>query len=307
LSSQNADGSGRRVLASGHASSLAPDGSQVAVLDYDQGPVQPTNFRIKLVASSGGRPSHVLNVDCGAAWSRGVAWSPDSRQLACVDSDRTADGVGRLLLIDAATAASTTLTQGFIDGDVSFSPDGTQLAYVQRTGPNSIGGNLKRIDIATRAIATVRNGTFVAPLWGPTAIAVSTVSSRRPNAGLGLNVAVVQPGGGGFRQLTHVRRHFLLAGLVPVAWSADGTRLLGGLGGQDAWLAYAIDPIRGGSRRIGKWFAPSALSRDGRYVIGDTTAGQDFGPRGANVVRVPWGGGKARVLLHNAMAPSFNG
>jgi hypothetical protein len=73
-------------------------------------------------------------------------------------------------------------------------------------------------------------------------------------------------------------------------------------------LAYAIDPVRGGQRRIKPCVTPSALTNDGRFVIGDSSCGEDFGPeRGVNVLRVPWGSGKTRVLIRNAVAPSFAG
>jgi hypothetical protein len=54
---------------------------------------------------------------------------------------------------------------------------------------------------------------------------------------------------------------------------------------------------------------PAAISRDGNFVIGDTTAGGDFGPKGANVVRAPWtpGAAGAQILLRDAKGPSYSG
>jgi hypothetical protein len=104
-----------------------------------------------------------------------------------------------------------------------------------------------------------------------------------------LNVALIQPDGTGFRQIR---------------------RLLGGVVGQDAWTAresYAIDPVRGGFRLIAHRVMPSALSRDGRYVIGQTGDPECCGYKYSNVVRVPWAGGKKRVLLRHAMLASFSG
>lgn len=295
------DGGGRRVLGSGDDSFVSPDGSRVAVVDYDfSGPIEQAakNSRLELFTSAGGPPRHVIRSTC-----RHIYWSPNSERLACAEVDFTdINQPGRLLLIDAASAASTTLARGYFDPQVSFSPDSTRLAYVRLARPFALQtGRLNLIDLGSRAITTIRTGA-TAPVWGTRAIAFGTV---KPS----LNVAVVQPDGSGFRRLTDFHpASFLQGGLVPIAWSADGTRLLGGQGGQDTWRAYAIDPIRGGARRIEPSVTPSALSRDGRFVIGDSTGGEDFGPDRADVVRVPWApGGKARVLLRNAIAPSFSG
>jgi hypothetical protein len=209
-------------------------------------------------------------------------------------------------VIDAASAAVTTLARGHIDGQVSFSPDSSRLAYTEDARESSNrGGALKVVDLATRATTTLRRRAAT-PVWGPRAIAFSTVKPRARYQ-RALNVARIRPDGTGFRRLTRFRPNFLQAGLSPVAWSANGRRLLAALTGQDTFVAYAVNPKRGGARRIHPFVTPSALSRDGRFVIGGDNT-EAFGDAGvSNVVRVPWAGGKARVLLRRAASPSFNG
>ncbi len=295
------DGGGRRVLADGWESFVSPDGARVAVTDFDQTSVGPTNHTLKLLASAGGAPAHVLAIEC-----LGVHWSPDSTKLACVDRQIATGAAGRLLVIDAASGAVTTLATGYFDSRVSFSPDSARLAYVQYTGTaTNRGGALKTVDLATLATATLQQGA-AAPAWGPRAIAFSTVKPGGPY-GIRLNVAVVKPNGTGFRRLTRFRAKFLQSGLSPVAWSANGRRLLAALGGQDTWRAYAVNPKRGGARLIRAFVTPAALSRDGRFVIGGDNTEDTFDPSRSNIVRVPWTGGKARVLLHRAGSPSFSG
>jgi hypothetical protein len=164
------------------------------------------------------------------------------------------------------------------------------------------------IDLATRAAATVRTGRIAAPVWGADAIAFGAM--RRTGKHSTYDVAVVQPDGSGFRQVAHFRPTADLFGPTPAAWSADGKRLLAGMEGLDAWVAresYAVDPARGTVRLIAHSVSPAALSRDGRYVIGQTGDAETTGLAGSNVVRVPWGGGAKKILLRQAVEPSFNG
>ena len=262
----NPNGSGSRILTTGWFSFVSPDGSRVAVIDSNVN--WYTNPRIELYASSGGAPIRVIDVDCIRLF-----WSPDSSKFACEELSATAKPA-RLLLIDVASAAIKVLATGFFDGQLSFSPDSTQLAFVQypkQAQYFNSRGKLRLIDLATRAITTVRAAGAASPVWGPTAIAFSTVKPRGQK--FTFDVAVVQPDGSRFRRLTRFQPTTELYGLHPTAWSVDGRRLLGGGIGRDEYtyrFLYAIDPIRGGSRLIAESVSPTALSRDGRYAIGQT-------------------------------------
>jgi hypothetical protein len=273
------------------------------VIDYDVINNRLQNWRLELFPSAGGPATHVISVSCPQ-----VYWSPDSTKLACVSYRGKP---GSLIVIDAVTAATTTLAMGIFDSQVSFSPDSTQLVYVQSTVRHyNTNGKLKVIDLATRAITTIRARGAASPAWGPTAIAFSTVTSRGARR-FTFNAALIQPDGSGFRQLTRFHSTTELYGLLPRAWSADGKRLLGGLAGLDAWTyreSYAIDPVHGGSRLVAHALSPAAFSGDGQYVIGQTGDAETTGLAGSNVVRVPWArGGRKRILLRHAVEPSFNG
>jgi hypothetical protein len=295
----NADGSGRRILADGEWSTISPDGARVAVTDWDEVNHAFVHPRFSVYASSGGAPSFTLATDC-----LGVVWSPDSKKLACSESSTPS----RLVVIDAATGSTTTIATGYFD-QASFSPDSTRLVYVRRATAQTarIAGALTVVDLATRSARVLREGA-ARPVWGSHAIAFSTVASR-PHYDV-LNVALIQPDGSGFRQLTQIRPRTYLFALYPVAWSSDGTRLLGGIHGLDAWTereAYAIDPANGRFRLIAHSVMPTAISHDGRFVVGQTGDPECCGFKYSNIVRVAWGGGKKHVLLTHAMAASFNG
>ena len=153
------DGSGRRILGTGGYSQVSPDGTKVAVVDWDVVNFQARNWRLELFSSVGGAPIHVIAIQCAPHY-----WSPDSTKLACVES-KDAGGPVRLLIIDVASAGMTTLATGFFDGQVSFSPDSTELAYVKRARNTSRMGTLNVINLATRAIRTIRPSRAAAPAW----------------------------------------------------------------------------------------------------------------------------------------------
>lgn len=287
------NGSHQRSLGSGAWSSVSPDDSRVAVVDVGNYGLPP---KLRLVPTSGRGPSLTI---AGAGVSR-VVWSPDSSKLLGEDYEGH-----RLLLIDAASGAITPLATGSFDGE-SFSPDSTKVAYVVRSSETHLGGPLRVLDLATGATTTLR-GDAARPVWGAAGIAFSTVrQGRRFDV---LNVALINPDGSGFRQLTRVKVRRTFFGLYPTAMSADGTRLVSGVNGSDGeWLnTWGVDLVHGGARLIARQVLATGFSKDGRYVIGQTGDIECCGFRYTNIVRVPWSGGGQRVLLRHAMSASFNG
>jgi hypothetical protein len=140
------------------------------------------------------------------------------------------------------------------------------------------------------------------------AIAFATLRTQGQHSSA--NLAVIQPNGTGFRQLTSGPQPgpAPIFGYEPVAWSASGSQLLAFYGGGQIATAIAVDTIHGGTRLISGAVWPRALSRDGSYVVGETpVATSDGFVARTNVLRVPWAGGNARVLLRKAMTPSFTG
>ena len=291
------DGSNPRVLGPGIRSAVSPDGSLVAVTDLGEGVASLALYRI-----DGERLWDLRHTELAV-----VEWSPDSKQLVGAETEAR-----RLVLIDVETGEVTPIggATGQITGE-SFSPDSTELAYTTRTSERTPGGRLRVVDLATGATRTLRAGAED-PVWGTAGIAFSTISrAKRQIHSIGnsvWNVARINPDGSAYRQLTQVKPDERFFGLTPVGWSRDGTRIASGVMGADGeWLnTWVVDAVHGGAKLLAGRVEATAVSSDGRYVIGQTGDPECCGFRYTDIVRLPWTPtrGKPHVLVHHAMLAS---
>lgn len=172
--------------------------------------------------------------------------------------------------------------------DVSFSPDGGEVAFTTGAGGiavHALGGG------PTRRLA---GGT--GPVWGPQAIAFHR------GAGLRGDVWTVRPGSEPIR-LT--RTH---AGVFPVAWSADGTRLLAANPAMHNGRLWAVDAPSGNARPLTDWRGDlygQGISYDGRTVLAAIGCGGMIGPAGV-VETIPFAGGKPTVVVKGPCRASWN-
>jgi hypothetical protein len=183
-----------------------------------------------------------------------AAWSPDSRTIAATRYDR--DGHGQLLAIDVGTGATRVLASpaGTL-GSVSFSPGGETLVYA--AAGRSSGSDLYTVPVAgggpTQLTHDHRSDN---PLWGPRAIAFTRLRSvgRGAQRTVRSRIWLLQPGGAP-RPLTAEHA----GGITPIAWSANGHRLLGELSGGTAATAFqyavTVSALTGAVQAVGK---PSA-------------------------------------------------
>jgi hypothetical protein len=299
----NDDGSApKRIARGGLNPRIAPDGANV-VFQTIYGP-PGSRPQLVMVPAAGG-PRKVL---LDPAWRGDTqAWSPDSRYFAAVTGPES--GTQRLVLIDVRDGSSRTLARGQFYG-VSFSPTGGALVYARA----------RRDDYPPRSslwLAPVGGGTpmritsghpDIYPLWGPHSIVFTR--QRKPTRKFDSwkqDLFLIAPGDSQPRRLTHQRPPFLLAGLTPVDWSVDGAHLLGQFGGQDTVFAQTVDPVTGRARTVGREeesIIGTALSRDGSTVLATRGA---FEPTSqTEVISVPYGGGRARVLARHAWSPDWN-
>lgn len=143
-------------------------------------------------------------------------------------------------------------------------------------------------------------------MWGPASIAIARERrARRHDDGPKQDIYTLLPDGTGLHRVTRTNVPFLLNGLQPTDWSADGKRLLAEFGGQDTSYAETVNPANGRVRKVGRLrdgVIGYRLSKDGRTILAATGG---FEGTNHNVVTYPYHGGAATVLVHHATDPDW--
>jgi Tol biopolymer transport system component len=292
------DGSARVKLAAGELPKISPDATTVAYETPYLGTTRPT---LRVIPAAGGTSRLLLK----PVWFS-FGFSPDSRTLAAV----TGKEVGRksLVLIDVATGSVRKVDRGQISG-FSFSPDSARLVYARAPKdaypPHS---DLFTVPVAGGApTALTTNHRSVDPVWGAPGIAF--VKMRKPTRkgdAYKQDIYLCDGATGVVRRVTTTKVPFLLSGLDPVSWSADGTRLLAEFGGQDTSYAETVDPATGKVKRVGRFsdgIVGYDVSADGSTILA-TTGGYDPGDQ-HDVVTIPYTGGNPTILVRDAFSPDW--
>lgn len=292
------DGSNPRRLASGTAPHVSPDGLQVAFAAGREA------SEVRVVPAAGGAAKTVVT---GVRDPASVSWAPDGSHLAVVTGPEV--GGQELTIVDLATGAAAAVARGYIYG-ASFSPDGKRVVLgLAKSSRYPVRSDLFVVPVTGgRRMRLTSEGRSLEPVWGPrTIVFVRERRPRRRNDAWKNELYTVAPGGRPPQRLTRTTVPFLLSGLQPLAWSADGTRLLAEYGGQDTSDAWTVDPATGRARDLDGRFdgvVGFGLSRDGSTVLA-ATGGFEPGP-GHDVVAVPYGGGGTTVLARKAALPSWS-
>jgi hypothetical protein len=308
------NGKGARKLVAGSNPHISPDGQIVALLHQGEGPkAQP---ELILAPADGSAPPSRL-VD-GWRHPSVFAWSPDSKSVAAVLGPEL--GRQRLVLIDTVTGAQRTIARGFFSG-VSFAPGGGALVYGRAASESfpsrsdvyrydvRLPGmpNAQAPQLTQRLTADRRSGY---PLWSPNGgiVFVRQLGAKRRRYGPKNELFTMNLAGERVRQLTHSKVGQLAQGLFPTAWSANGRRLLAQFEGQDLSYAVTVNGRTGAQRPLvevaEQGAVGTAVSADGKFVLA-WIGGFEPSPR-HNVVRIPWGGGRQRILARNAFEPDWS-
>ncbi len=305
-----ANGSVPKLLGLGQQPLLAPSGDAVAVAlfgtvvgNQEQGP------SLGIYPSSGAPVADYLNLE--TAVSAPLAWSPDSRYLAVVlqsnGTNDIADDSG-LDVIDTQTGVVTTIAHGAIYG-ASFARDGSDKLVFGLSHSESFAGgvNLYTSEADGAGLRRITSdGHSLFPVWGPKYIAYDRERSRHLSPEYQIWLAT--PAGVRVRKLTHIGVGALLQGLVPLAFSASGSRLLAELEGEDTSNAYAVTVASGRARGItvhGQTAQAAGISSDGTTLLLDAESFEQP-PSHGQIVTEPFAGGHAKVLVAHGAEGSWN-
>ncbi|HEU5213207.1 MAG TPA: hypothetical protein VFU10_10590 [Gaiellaceae bacterium] len=286
--------------------SWSPDGRTVAFVHYVHGSSGPRET-IYAVPASGGREHAIIGLAAlregglGGPF-RAISWSPDSTLV-----DVSAGGANWIV---PAGGGAAHLVVGF---DASWSPDSTQLAVgtakdiggfrspqfvparvqvaaVDGSGPRVLAGS----DPATPGGEWASN-----PVWSAQNEIAYVTGDRQSGTQLPdestAEIWVVRPDGTGARRL--VGQGAL--GYRPLAWSADGQRLLFLASKQYGSFVYGVDRTGGTPTLLDDFVQGDScctVTPDGNRLA-VWTQGLD---RGADLQVVDLTTGSARTVLHSA-------
>jgi Tol biopolymer transport system component len=236
-------------------------------------------------------------------------WTEDSRTIVTVVGPEL--GAKRLELIDVATGTSRVVARGYFSG-AGFSPADDELVYGRAAADRfPTRSDVFRVAVAGGTPARITTDRrSLSPLWGPKGriVFVKQIDAKRRRYGPKNELYLMLPDGSGVRRLTRTKVDPLLQGLTPTEWSAAGDRLLAQFGGQDTSYAETVNPSTGAHRALLRaeesGLIATDLTADGTTVLG-ATGGYEPSTR-HNVVAVPYGGGKATVLVRNGFNPDWD-
>jgi hypothetical protein len=284
---------------------LAPNGRSVAAVTFS---TQAHGPALVIYSTVGGTANQYFSL--ATVTAQPLAFSPDSRYLAVAlqSNDPPSEASSGLAVIDTATGAVTTIAHGQVQG-ASFAPDGSDR-IVYGLAPSLAVSVPVNLYIAqpggSGTQALTRDGRSLNPVWGPQYIAYDHERLRRnyaPRYDIWLRSPT--PGASTARRLTNVPANKLVVGLVPIAFSAGGSRLLSEFEGQDTSAAWTVRVPSGRARQVtvGRQFVIGAgISRDGGSLLVDLGSFESP-PSSGRIATVPFAGGRPRVLIaHGAQA-----
>jgi hypothetical protein len=305
----SASGGERKLLGLGQQPLLAPNGGSVAVSLFGASPgIEQSGPAIGIFPAAGGPTDNFLNLETAIAAP--LAWSPDSRYLAVsVQSSEGLTAAGSSLdVIDTQAGTVSTIARGAIYG-ASFARDGSdRIVFALAHALSSAGGNLYVSEASGASLRRITSdGRSLNPVWGPRYIAYDRVRNRKLSPEFQIWLATAS--GVRVRKLTHVAVGSLVQGLVPLQFSASGSRLVAEFEGEDTSFAYTVNVVNGRARAVtnsrGESVQAAGISSDGSTLLVDENAFEQP-PSDGRVSTIPFAGGRPTVLVAHASQASWN-
>lgn len=310
--SSDLDGSHAVRLGPGSAPLLSPDGLMVAASLFGtaEGLASGPELAVYSTVGAGAKDFPGL----GEASAEPLAWSPDSRYLAIdVESGaiHNAAQLSALEVLDLTTGALTTISHGQIYG-ASFAPDGSDRLVYAKAPSRALKAPVNLFTAmpdGNSPSQLTSDGRSLYPLWGRRYLAYDRERLRR-NAAPVFQIWLRPTSlAGAIRRLSNLRVSQLVSGLIPIAFSADGSRLLSEFVGQDTSEAWVIRTSTGAAKRLsshGRSVVAAGISADGSSVLIDEGSFEEA-PSSGRIASKPFAGGPAKVLVAHGSQASWNG
>jgi Tol biopolymer transport system component len=306
----SASGGERKLLGLGQQPLLAPNGASVAVSLFGASPgIEQSGPAIGIYPATGGPTDNFLNLETSIATP--LAWSPDSRYLAVlVQSNEGLTAADTSLeVIDTQAGTVSAIAHGVIYG-ASFARDGSDrivFALAHSLSP-SAASNLYVSEASGASLQRITSdGRSLDPVWGPRYIAYDRERNRKLSPEF--QIWLASASGVRVRKLTHVAVGSLVQGLVPLQFSASGSRLVAEFEGEDTSAAYTVNVATGQARAVtnsrGRSVQAAGISSDGSTLLVDENAFEQP-PSNGRVASVPFAGGRPTVLVAHASQASWN-
>ncbi len=305
-----ADGAQNTRLGVGFTPLVSPSG-QVAASLFGTGPSE-SGPALAIYSTSGAPPQ--THFDLTGETAQPLAWSRDGRYVAVELQSTAIKNTARLsglAIVDVTTGTAKVIAHGQIYG-ASFAPNGSDELVYGRAASQLLNAsvNVYRSNAdGSDAVALTRDGRSLFPLWGARGIAYDRERPRRQDAPV-YQVWLRAPSGA-TRRLTNIHVRSLVSGLVPVAFSADGSRLLAQFVGQDTIEAWTVLVASGRARRVTSRGArqplqAAGISSDGSTLLLDE-GGFEGPASGGRVATLPFAGGRTKPLVVHGSQASWNG